>query len=64
MEGKTVTEKSIITEIKQKFRLLNTIATFIVIILLAVMLSYLYEPATQAMDFLQSGLTRLGCKWQ
>src|SRR4030042_3210612 len=45
-------KKSIIAEIKQKIRLLNAIAAFIVITLLAVILRYLYKPFTEAMDFL------------
>jgi putative methionine-R-sulfoxide reductase with GAF domain len=44
--------KTIITEIKQKIRLLNMIAAFIVITLLAVILRYLYKPVSEAMDFL------------
>ncbi|OGW37061.1 MAG: hypothetical protein A2Y97_01610 [Nitrospirae bacterium RBG_13_39_12] len=50
--GLTEEKKTIITEIKQKFRLLNAIAAFIIITLFAVILRYLYEPVTQAMDFL------------
>jgi putative methionine-R-sulfoxide reductase with GAF domain len=45
-------KQSIITEIKHKIRLLNAIAGFIVITLLAVILRYLYKPFTEAMDFL------------
>lgn len=44
--------KTIIAEIKQKIRLLNMIAAFIVITLLAVILRYLYKPVSEAMDFL------------
>jgi putative methionine-R-sulfoxide reductase with GAF domain len=47
-----VREKSIIVEIKQKIRLLNAIAAFIVITLLAVILRYLFKPVTEVMDFL------------
>jgi HD-GYP domain-containing protein (c-di-GMP phosphodiesterase class II) len=49
---KEVKEKSIIVEIKQKIRLLNAIAAFIVITLLAVILRYLFKPVTEVMDFL------------
>lgn len=53
MAEKKNTEKiSIITEIKQKIRLLNIIAAFIVITLLAVILRYLYKPFSEVMDFL------------
>ncbi len=45
-------KKSFIAEIKQKIRLLNSIAAFIVIILLAVILRYLYKPFGEAMSFL------------
>lgn len=44
--------KTIITEIKQKIRLLNMIAAFVVITLLAVILRYLYKPVSEAVDFL------------
>ncbi len=46
--GKELTsgKKSIITEIKQKIRLLNAIAAFIVITLLAVILRYLFKPVS------------------
>lgn len=53
MAEKKNTEKiSIITETKQKIRLLNIIAAFIVITLLAVILRYLYKPFSEVMDFL------------
>jgi len=45
-------KKTIITEIKQKIRLLNAVAGFIVITLLVVILRYLYKPLTEATDFL------------
>jgi putative methionine-R-sulfoxide reductase with GAF domain len=45
-------KKSFIAEIKQKIRLLNSIAAFIVIVLLAVILRYLYKPFSEAMSFL------------
>jgi putative nucleotidyltransferase with HDIG domain len=48
----TSEKKSIITEIKKKIRVLNAIAAFIVITLLAIILRYLYKPITEAMDFL------------
>ena len=51
-EKKGSDRKSIITEIKQKIRLLNMIAAFIVITLLAVILRYLFKPVSEAMDFL------------
>jgi putative methionine-R-sulfoxide reductase with GAF domain len=47
-----VREKSIIVEIREKIRLLNAIAAFIVITLLAVILRYLFKPLTEVMDFL------------
>ena len=51
-EKKGSDRKTIITEIKHKIRLLNMIAAFIVITLLAVILRYLYKPVSEAMDFL------------
>ncbi len=45
-------KQSFITEIKQKIRLLNIIAAFIVITLLAVILRYLYKPFSEVMWFL------------
>jgi len=45
-------KKTIITEIRNKIRLINAIAGFVVITLLAVILRYLYEPITEATDFL------------
>ena len=45
-------KKTIITEIKNKIRLINAIAGFVVITLLAVILRYLYEPITEATAFL------------
>ena len=52
--GKELTsgKKSILTEIKQKIRLLNAIAAFIVITLLAVILRYLFKPVSEVLDFL------------
>jgi putative methionine-R-sulfoxide reductase with GAF domain len=47
-----VIEKSIITEIRQRIRLLNAIATFIIITLLAVILKYLFKPVSEVLDFL------------
>jgi HD-GYP domain-containing protein (c-di-GMP phosphodiesterase class II) len=43
---------SIIIAIKQKIRLLNVIAAFIVVTLLAVIFRYLYKPAGEALSFL------------
>jgi putative methionine-R-sulfoxide reductase with GAF domain len=45
-------KKSIIDEIKEKIRLLNVIAAFIVVTLLFVILRYLYKPLSQVMNFL------------
>ncbi|MBU2578369.1 GAF domain-containing protein, partial [Patescibacteria group bacterium] len=47
-----VIEKSIITEIRQRIRLLNAIAAFIIITLLAVILKYLFKPVSEVLDFL------------
>jgi putative methionine-R-sulfoxide reductase with GAF domain len=47
-----VVEKSIITEIKQRIRLLNAIAAFIIFIFLAVILKYLFKPVSEVLDFL------------
>jgi putative methionine-R-sulfoxide reductase with GAF domain len=44
--------KPFITEIKEKIRLLNSIAAFIVITLLAVILRYLFKPLSDILDFL------------
>ncbi len=53
MAEKKNTEKiSLITEIKKKIRLLNSIAAFIVVTLLAVILRYLYKPLSEYLDFL------------
>jgi putative methionine-R-sulfoxide reductase with GAF domain len=53
MKEKASPDKTtIITEIKQKIRLLNIIAAFIVITLLAVILRYLYKPVSESLDFL------------
>lgn len=53
MKEKPAKEKQpILTEIKHKIRLLNTVSGFIVITLLAVILRYLYEPVSKVMDFL------------
>jgi putative nucleotidyltransferase with HDIG domain len=43
---------TIVTQIKHKLRLLNAVAGFIVITLLAVILRYLYKPFIEATDFL------------
>ena len=48
----TEDKQTIITEIKRKIRLINAIAGFVVITLLAVILRYLYKPVSEAMDFL------------
>src|SRR4030042_3243812 len=45
-------KNTIITEIKQKIRLLTGIAAFIVFTLLAVILRYLFKPFSDVMDFL------------
>jgi putative methionine-R-sulfoxide reductase with GAF domain len=45
-------KKSFITEIKKKIRVLNSIAAFIVVVLLAVILRYLFEPFSEFMNFL------------
>jgi GAF domain-containing protein len=45
-------KKAIIAEIKQKIRLLNGIAVFIVFTLIAIILRYLYKPFGDIMDFL------------
>jgi putative nucleotidyltransferase with HDIG domain len=50
--GPAKDKETIITEIKKKIRLLNAVAGFIVITLLAVILRYLYKPFTEATDFL------------
>jgi putative methionine-R-sulfoxide reductase with GAF domain len=47
-----IRKKSIIAEVKQKIRLLNGIAVFIVLTLLAIILRYLYKPFGDVMDFL------------
>lgn len=54
MEGgvKNSQGKSIIAEIKQRIRLLNAIAAFVVITLLAVILRYLVTPVSEALNFL------------
>ena len=53
MENESTSGKpSLIKEVKSKIRLLNIIAAFIVITLLAVILRYLYQPVSEAMDFL------------
>ena len=45
-------KQTIVTQITNKLRLLNAVAGFIVITLLAVILRYLYKPFTEATDFL------------
>jgi len=53
MENEANTEdKSIIDEIKQKIRLVNAIAVFIIFTLLAVILRYLFKPVSEMLDFL------------
>ena len=47
-----VIEKSIITEIRQRIRLLNAIAAFIIITLLAIIFRYLFKPLSEVLDFL------------
>jgi len=44
--------KPFIADIKEKIRLLNSIAAFIVITLLAVILRYLFKPLSDVLDFL------------
>lgn len=43
---------AVIKEIKKKHRLLNAIATFVIITLLAVILRYLYDPLVSFLDFI------------
>ena len=50
--GADIRKISIIIAIKQKIRLLNVIAAFIVVTLLAVIFRYLYKPAGEALSFL------------
>ena len=50
--GADTQKKSIIIAIKQKIRLLNIIAAFIVVTLLAVIFRYLYKPAGEVLSFL------------
>ena len=50
--GADTQKQSIIIAIKQKIRLLNIIAAFIVITLLAVIFRYLYKPAGEVLSFL------------
>jgi putative methionine-R-sulfoxide reductase with GAF domain len=45
-------KQSLIAEIKQKIRLLNAIAAFIIITLLAVIFRYLFKPLDEFLDFL------------
>jgi GAF domain-containing protein len=53
MEGEHRGDKhSLIAEIKQKIRLLNIIAAFVVITLLAVIFRYLFKPLSEVLDFL------------
>jgi putative methionine-R-sulfoxide reductase with GAF domain len=53
MEGESQGDKqSLIAEIKQKIRLLNAIAAFIIITLLAVIFRYLFKPLNEFLDFL------------
>jgi putative methionine-R-sulfoxide reductase with GAF domain len=53
MEGESQGDKqSLIAEIKQKIRLLNAIAAFIIITLLAVIFRYLFKPLDEFLDFL------------
>ena len=50
--GADTRKESIIIAIKQKIRLLNVIAAFIVVTLLAVIFRYLYKPAGDVLSFL------------
>ena len=50
--GADTQKQSIIIAIKQKIRLLNIIAAFIVVTLLAVIFRYLYKPAGEVLSFL------------
>lgn len=50
--GADTRKESIIVAIKQKIRLLNVIAAFIVVTLLAVIFRYLYKPAGDVLSFL------------
>jgi HD-GYP domain-containing protein (c-di-GMP phosphodiesterase class II) len=50
--GANKQKESIIIAIKQKIRLLNVIAAFIVVTLLAVIFRYLYKPAGDVLSFL------------
>ena len=50
--GADTQKESIIIAIKQKIRLLNVIAAFIVVTLLAVIFRYLYKPAGEVLSFL------------
>lgn len=50
--GADTQKESIIIAIKQKIRLLNVIAAFIVVTLLAVIFRYLYKPAGDVLSFL------------
>lgn len=50
--GADTQKKSIIIAIKEKIRLLNVIAAFIVVTLLAVIFRYLYKPAGDVLSFL------------
>ncbi|MBM4136071.1 MAG: HD domain-containing protein [Nitrospira sp.] len=53
MEQESVAiEKTIITDIKKRIRLLQTTILFIIFTLLAVILRYLYKPANELLDFL------------
>ncbi|MCX5720216.1 MAG: HD domain-containing protein [Nitrospirae bacterium] len=45
-------KKFIITEIKQKIRLFTAVTTFVIIVLLAIIVRYLYKPVSDALDFL------------
>ena len=52
MPENVLTGKSAAKEVKAKLGLLNALNTFVVFVLLAVILSYLYEPVGRAMSFL------------
>jgi hypothetical protein len=45
-------KNSAIQEIKNKIRLLNSVVTFVIVTLLAVIIRYLYEPVSSFLDFL------------
>lgn len=52
MRESNVREKSIITEIKQRIRLLNAVTAFVLFTFLAVIFRYLYKEVSEFLDFL------------